>query len=165
MTELIQQNLDVIDRGAALLERLRHAGERACIGEVGPHFRHCIDFYDCFLAGLEPRRIDYDARDRSAAVESAPEPALAALHRIRGRLDELGEEEGELRVRADVVTEQATWTRSTVNRELLFLLSHTIHHYALIALLLRQGGIDVPTDFGFAPSTLEHQKRQTECAP
>ena len=85
MMGLIQQNLDVIDQGADLLERLRQADARACIGQVGPHFRHCVEFYDCFLAGLELQRIDYDARDRSAAVESAPEPALAALHRIRGR--------------------------------------------------------------------------------
>lgn len=164
MTGLVKQNLDAIDQGVALLEHLKSANAGACIGKVGPHFRHCIDFYDCFLAGLDLQCVDYDARGRSAAVESAPEPALAALHRIRGRLDELGAEDREVRVREDAVTGQGEWTRSTVNRELLFLLSHTIHHYALIALLLRQGGIDVPADFGFAPSTLEHEKHQAECA-
>jgi uncharacterized damage-inducible protein DinB len=162
----MQQNLEAIDQGVGLLESLLRtdAESDAGIGRVGPHFRHCIDFYDCFLAGLDLKRIDYDARDRSAAVESAPEPAVEALQRIRGRLDALGERDVEVRVRADAVTNEHAWTRSTVNRELLFLLSHTIHHYALIALLLRQDGIDVPADFGFAPSTLENQKRQAECA-
>jgi hypothetical protein len=42
---------------------------------------------------------------------------------------------------------------STLGRELAFVLSHTIHHQALIALLLAIRGLHVPDRFGYAPST------------
>ncbi|MGH9328927.1 MAG: hypothetical protein ACRD09_00665, partial [Vicinamibacterales bacterium] len=42
---------------------------------------------------------------------------------------------------------------STVKRELAFLLSHTVHHNAIIALLLEQAGIAAPHRFGVAASS------------
>ena len=42
---------------------------------------------------------------------------------------------------------------STVGRELVFVNSHTIHHQALIAVLLALRGDAVPDRLGFAPST------------
>jgi hypothetical protein len=48
-------------------------------------------------------------------------------------------------------------------RELGMLLSHTVHHYALIAMLLRARGIEPPADFGVAPSTRAHWLES--CAP
>jgi hypothetical protein len=41
---------------------------------------------------------------------------------------------------------------------LQFLLSHTVHHFALMALILRAQGADPGDDFGVAPSTLEHRR-------
>ena len=55
------------------------------------------------------------------------------------------------------------WSGSTVRRELDFLLSHTVHHYALIAMSLRLRGLPVPAELGVAPSTLEHWRRQGRC--
>jgi hypothetical protein len=45
---------------------------------------------------------------------------------------------------------------STLVRELLFLVSHTVHHFAVIRLLLAAEGIDPGEEFGTAPSTLAH---------
>jgi uncharacterized damage-inducible protein DinB len=42
---------------------------------------------------------------------------------------------------------------STHARELAFVISHTIHHCALMAVLLAVQGIPVPYRFGYAPST------------
>lgn len=43
---------------------------------------------------------------------------------------------------------------STLARELAFVMSHTIHHQAIVALLLEQQGGGVPDErFGYAPST------------
>lgn len=50
-------------------------------------------------------------------------------------------------------------------RELQFLLSHTVHHFALIATLLERFEIGVPEDFGIAPSTLKYWQAQAQCAP
>jgi uncharacterized damage-inducible protein DinB len=43
--------------------------------------------------------------------------------------------------------------RSTLAREVLFVISHTVHHQALIAVLLAAAGRTVPDTFGLAPST------------
>jgi hypothetical protein len=48
------------------------------------------------------------------------------------------------------------WCPSSGLRELEFLQSHAIHHYALIAQRLSAVGFAVPEDSGVAPSTLEH---------
>ena len=50
------------------------------------------------------------------------------------------------------------WRPSSVGRELQFLVSHTVHHYALIRLLLEDHGIYAGEEFGVAPSTLAHQR-------
>ena len=42
---------------------------------------------------------------------------------------------------------------SSVGRELAFVISHTIHHHATIALLLSEIGTDLPNRFGVAAST------------
>jgi hypothetical protein len=46
---------------------------------------------------------------------------------------------------------------SSIDRELQVLSSHTIHHFALIAMTLRLHGVEMPPDFGMAPSTLRYQ--------
>jgi len=40
----------------------------------------------------------------------------------------------------------------------MFLLSHTVHHYALISVALKLQGIDPGEEFGIAPSTLRYLK-------
>ena len=44
---------------------------------------------------------------------------------------------------------------STLSRELQFLVSHTVHHDALIAAAARALGVATEPDFGIAPSTLK----------
>jgi uncharacterized damage-inducible protein DinB len=44
-------------------------------------------------------------------------------------------------------------TSSTIGRELAFVISHTIHHSAIINVLLRQRHVSTPTGFGYAAST------------
>ena len=50
------------------------------------------------------------------------------------------------------------WVWSSGLRELDFLQSHTIHHFALIAYKLEALGIEVEDNFGVAPSTLKYWK-------
>ena len=55
--------------------------------------------------------------------------------------------------------ERPCWSRSSIARELQSLLSHTVHHYAFIAVALRLQGVEPASDFGVAPSTLEYWRQ------
>ena len=52
---------------------------------------------------------------------------------------------------------------ATPGRELGFVLSHTVHHNALIAVIAAAVGAAVPPGFGYAPATVAHH-RSRACA-
>ncbi len=172
LSPLIAANLHCLEQAIELLGRLP---ERAYvrIGErhartVGPHLRHVLDHYAAFSAGLPGLRVDYDARQREPRLESDLTFAAARMREIIGELvlveEELMDLPIEVRLEAGG-SEAEQWSHSTVRRELQFLLSHTVHHFALIAVLLERFEISVPEDFGVAPSTLKYWQAQPQCAP
>lgn len=163
---VVEQNLHFLRQGAALLERLddetysRADTDRPRAAGVGPHFRHCLDFYRSFLRDLASGRVDYDTRDRQSELETSVLAAQATVARVMAALHALGaaDADREIVVHHDELPGEepsSSWHRSTVTRELRFLASHTVHHYALIAQLLRQQGLELDDEFGVAPATLE----------
>ena len=51
---------------------------------------------------------------------------------------------------------------STLGRELAYVNSHTIHHQALIAVLLELAGVPVPDHLGLAPRGALQEDRSTQ---
>jgi uncharacterized damage-inducible protein DinB len=161
---MADDNIRCLRQGIALVERLDEAyftyrSELCPGGTVGAHFRHCLDFYDSFLEGLGSGRIDYDDRKRDAASESAPARAVERFRDVLRSLEAVPERDRgrPLLVRGDGSREgDGGRCGSTVGRELQFLLSHTIHHFALIGFMLRAKGLEVDASFGVAPSTLRY---------
>lgn len=160
-------NIEYLEQGVALIDRLADGLYAApppgpYPGGVGAQFRHCLDFYDCFLRDLPTGRIDYGRRLRDARIETdrahAQTKARAICSALRGLTREGVERALEVRAE-DAEPGRLLWSGSSAGRELQFLISHTIHHYALIAVLLAAQGYDVSQEFpelGVAPSTLEH---------
>lgn len=163
---VVEQNLHFLGQGLDLLRRFdddtytRPTSDRPRAAGVGPHFRHCLDFYRCFLRDLESGRIDYDLRDRGPELETSISAAIAAVETIVAELVSIDEHQAmrTIEVHHDEVPGEGvgtSWQHSTVARELRFLASHTVHHYALIAYLARELGIEPGDEFGVAPATLE----------
>jgi len=170
-SSILSANLTLLDQAFDLIGRIPDA---AFAGEpearpVGPHFRHVLEHYSCFLAGLPEGRINYDARAREEAIETRRDAARERIRELVGGLTLLDpstlDRTTEARLECGQGAEGEQWSGSTVRRELHFLLSHTIHHYALIGLLLERRGIDPGPDFGVAPSTLKHWRSLASCAP
>ena len=141
-------------------------------GGVGAQMRHCIDFYDRFLAEHAGGRIDYTRRQRDPRLETDRRHAGARLRGLVEALEALdpdcGDRELQVRSEESLGEDAGGWTGSTVRRELDFLVSHTIHHYALIVVLLRFQGFEIPAEldgFGVAPSTLRHWRESGIQAP
>jgi len=170
---IVSANLALLEQGRELVARLpdsAFADGDAAGKPVGPQFRHVLEHYSCFLAGIGTGRIDYDARQREAEIENDRAAATRRFQELSRQLSALGgdfdlEAPTEARLECGIGAEEQQWSGSTIRRELHFLLSHTIHHYALIGLLLRARGIDVGDDFGVAPSTLKYWNLQVSCAP
>ena len=133
---------------------------------VGAHVRHCLDFYKAFLSGLESGRIDYNCRQRDSLIETNRRYAIQEIHQL---IAELRERLSIFRIAPILITTEdgssrESWCGSSVVRELEFLRSHTIHHYSLMAILLRFEGIEPGEEFGVAPSTLRHWQAEATCA-
>ncbi len=170
---LTAQNIEFLRRGRELIQDLtdelyREAAPPLGKSGVGCHFRHCLDFYSCFAEGLPQGRIDYDLRNRDSEVEISRSNALKTIDSIIEVLESLGDAKAEqpLEVSIDCPGQAAGgpfWSRSTLLRELQMLSGHTVHHYALIAMLLRARGFDPGTAFGVAPSTLTFEKLSASC--
>jgi len=115
-----------------------------------------------FLAGFPSGFIDYDARRRNAAISNDPFCAITAMENIKTDLSALEVLEKNLAIRLKGSPEgedPGIESSSSFKRELQYLQAHTIHHFALIALTLRLNGVDTESDFGMAPSTLQHSKQ------
>lgn len=127
-------------------------------GSIGAHTRHNLNFVECVLKGLETGIVDYTNRDRDKRIETDPAFAAARIDEIISRLKRLDvDPRTALFVASEI--EASLLHRSTVSRELEFVLSHTIHHHAIVKEKLKgtQGNFD--PGFGVAPSTLEYWRR------
>lgn len=162
-------NVHYLEQGVSLIRRLSDETYASCPespyrGGVGAQFRHCLDFYDCFVRGLETGLIDYSRRERDTRVETDRQHAIARFQSVCEHLAGLstGRLERPVRVKAeDAACGAPEWSSSSPARELQFLVSHTIHHYALIAMMLKTQSYEVGQefpDFGVAPSTLSYWK-------
>lgn len=132
---------------------------------IGQHTRHIIEFYQCLLeqcSGQSSTTINYSERRRDYLIETVPGHALDCINEIRARIASLnpsqfcildGEEHGS----TDAVT-------STIGRELIYNIEHTIHHLAIVKIALKvvMPSLQLPEHFGVAPSTIRH--RHEACA-
>ncbi|MBM3728222.1 MAG: hypothetical protein FJW40_22700 [Acidobacteria bacterium] len=157
---LFETNINWLHQAISVIKDLDDAAYTA--HRTGSHFRHIIDLYDCFLDGAVSGHIDYDARARDESIARYSRVALDKLQSLAGRMaaHESLCRDHVVFVRmedADALDLEDPFLMSTIGRELQALSSHTVHHFALIAMNLRHLGIRVPPNFGAAPSTLRHE--------
>lgn len=174
MLELLHTNRLWLNQALALLKEVSDTHYTASPAGLAPHragghLRHILEFYECFLDGMKRGYIDYDARRRDERVETSRAIAMTRIHLMLTELTELDRLESDARiwVKAEDSAPKGVlgnFLASSVGRELQMLSSHTIHHFALMAVTLRLLGINVPADFGVAPSTLRHQAAREQAA-
>lgn len=158
---------DLLEQARDLVLKLDHdtyvAVGPAGSASVGAHLRHCLDAFESLFAGLARGAVDYDDRRRDPRIECEPLAALARVDALRARLQGAIANAADmpLRVRADEpeLAPGEGFVASSLARELRSLASHTVHHFAVVALQLRVAGIALRPDFGVARSTWSHWQR------
>ena len=166
---LIATNIRWLRQALRLLERLDDSVYSSTAPgfaphRVGAHLRHILEFYQCFIDGLDGSHIDYDSRQRDESIERSHHAASIAIRSLIYALDALAEHERIVWVRmedAEASGVRESFMESSLSRELQVLSSHTVHHFALIAMTLRAHGVQMDPDFGMAPSTLRHLASKT----
>ncbi|MBL7472644.1 hypothetical protein [Robertkochia sediminum] len=156
----IRFQLQMLD---ALLQQLDTPGYGTPVpvlgnSSIGMHVRHILEFYQCLRDGCADGMVNYDRRKRDVATETDLLAAGIALKEVVHFVNSCtvnasvrllsGEEEGDKKGLIAI--------DSSLFRELLYNLEHTIHHLAMIRIALRATGMEhlVAERFGVAPSTL-----------
>ena len=135
-------------------------------GSVGGHVRHCLDHVRALERAIETGVVDYDARDRDTQIEIDHTLAWALLLSARRRVAAVP---ASVLARPVVVRTrlhtgmQPVEVLSSLEREVSFVIAHTIHHCATIAVLAGVTPERLPDRFGIAPSTPIEAVRPT-CA-
>lgn len=161
---LRDDNLTCIEKLTELVERLSDAEYREpiapCDSGIGAHVRHVLDHYDAFISGLTSGTVDYDRRERDGETQVVRARALARLATVSDQLSALKPSQlpEKFGVIMDCGSAESTSVSasSTPMRELQFLVSHTVHHDALIGASVRALNITIDERFGVAPSTLRY---------
>lgn len=129
---------------------------------VGAHIRHILDRFHCVLSGLPTATIDYDDRKRDKSIENNLDTAAFALASVAkriGSVEVMNALNATIAVRESVHHQGPAVTMpSTVGRELMGLVTHSVHHLAIIALIVKSYGYEMDSDFGKAPSTILYER-------
>jgi hypothetical protein len=126
---------------------------------IGGHYRHILEHFQCLVRGIRSGEINYDARERNPRLETEVTYATIATCDVLRAIKNYTEKS--LARPCTVVNSvsygsgKAPIMESNIGRELAYCAAHAIHHYAIIRLLCNHLGVDVPKEFGIAPSTLK----------
>jgi hypothetical protein len=173
---MIMSQLEIIKQGQDYLKSVSKEEYTVIISpnfmsSVGSHIRHIIDHYVAIMSGLESELVDYDVRIRGSELESSPELALAKLDEIALWINGLGDDELNtmftLSTEVSVTSQNIQQVQTSVARELVFVGSHAVHHYAMIAqIMFAQKNAaqqnELPQYFGVAPATATFLRQQNE---
>lgn len=162
-TENLYQLMDLLQRLSP--EEYTRKPEILSGASIGQHVRHIVEFYLLLVSGSFTDVIRYDTRERDIRVESKPEFAIATINAVLSGILTLNTD-NPIFIEADYTTEGASKNgiASSVGRELVYCIEHSIHHQALIKAGLIALGLKELTDehFGVAYSTIRF--RENKCA-
>ncbi len=134
---------------------------------IGEHYRHALE-HVILLIAQHPESstytpvLDYDLRPRDPRIQTDRSFAMSRTQELRADLKAWTHETlfHPITLKGKTSYDPAAPSveiASNLSREVMFVISHSVHHYALIGLMCGLLEIPLPEGFGVAPSTLKHQ--------
>jgi len=131
---------------------------------IGGHMRHVVEHFTCFLDGLPTGEVCYDRRQRDLTLEQDPVAVDAVLARVESNLRLLESADLKRPLLMFVMPgpdQPEESVQSNIQRELLFVAHHAIHHLAIMKMQAEQiAPGQIPDDLGVAWSTLAYRQSQ-----
>jgi len=139
-----------------------------CELNIGKHIRHVNDHINAVKNGFNIDAINYNSRNRGTKIETdiyvaASEIEQQILWLIDDNKllsDEIGTKSIKIISEIDCLQTLSQSFKSSIAREFLYLINHTIHHAAHISLICKNQGIDTPLSTGMAPCTMTFLRTQ-----
>ncbi|KAJ2850861.1 hypothetical protein IWW36_001585 [Coemansia brasiliensis] len=152
-------------------EQYTHESQALPGSTIGKHVRHVLDHFSLLYANIarttakssDPQHplgpVDYSHRERNPATESTVLGGQSSIKQMISTSKKIRKQVSETPTFITVVDimpggAQASFL-STVDRELWFCIHHMVHHNAIMASLMFELGLDPPTEFAYAPSTIK----------
>jgi len=171
---LLEYSISLLERAYGVADQYGVLDFTSYSEVVGPHLRHVIEHYEALLFALRANTsethspfVDYDARARDQHLERDAHAAQMRLRDLQGHLQSLRcnratKLDRVVTVRSLIghVGHIELVTESTTARELAFLASHTVHHFALLEGLARAHGKSFGVNFGRAPATIANDRSE-----
>ncbi|GAB4448619.1 MAG: hypothetical protein OHK0036_04330 [Bacteroidia bacterium] len=129
---------------------------------IGQHVRHVLEFYLCLMEKPTKNFVSYDERKRDWKIESDKAYAIYTIDKINSNLLFFQEDKPVI-LKSNYSEDNSNnieTLHSSCKRELAYCLEHSIHHQAIIRVILNEQNILhlVDENFGFAPSTIRYNK-------
>jgi len=162
--ETLDQVMEIID----LVSDHYLAESTISSSPIGRHVRHITDHLLAFQSGISSGCIDYNLRRRDTAFEYDPAFAKKTLANFTHWLKSAPLDKQTVTVVSEISvshSESAKLT-STLDRELMFQINHTLHHVAYIRAIAKSLGLDIPAYLGVAPATASYlrERESSQCA-
>jgi len=154
---LIDINIATLNEGSELLSRFEpdhYTGgvKPAFHSTIGEHFRHVLEHYRCFFLHMESGKFCYDSRARDQRLQVNIAYAVRTIAEVSVLFGTL--KQADFTQEYTIIDPQTeNEAKTSLQRELLFLQSHTVHHYAIIGAMSRSLGVQPKDDFGVAIAT------------
>ncbi|MFT4993380.1 MAG: hypothetical protein ACI965_000399 [Paraglaciecola sp.] len=168
LSNQLQGHLEIVQQAKEFLLSISQQAYRAVLtphfsGSAGAHMRHTIDHYLALKKGLVSGSINYNKRDRHSLTEQDPQLALTLWQDIEHWLVSVCHLDADLSLQviceSSLHESQNTQTQSTLARELVFVSSHAVHHFSLLAIIQSLQGLKGERNFGLAPATVSHSRK------
>ena len=167
MTLLQQTNQHILAQLRELLSGISYEAYSSPLpslhgSSVGQHIRHTLEFYQCLSEQAPLGFVDYDARNRDLRLETDLAFSISFAEQLGGWLSQpIMEKHLSMHV---FLGEESSVLQTTLQRELVYLAEHAIHHFAIIKIALNEvyPEIRLPPDFGVAYSTIKYRQSLKE---
>jgi hypothetical protein len=158
ISDQVKANIDSLNELRLLIQQVDDQQYAAIIIEgsspIGSHCRHILDHYRALQLSDDSGLIDYNERRRACDIERSRSQALLEIETCCDYLGSV-ESDHEIHVRTEAHQDQQTVVElnSSLERELCFVATHSVHHVAYIDLLCRVIGLKLDKQSGIAPAT------------
>ncbi|KAL1691964.1 hypothetical protein GGG16DRAFT_52635 [Schizophyllum commune] len=158
---VLQQGVDLVDKQLTEDAQLTADSKFLPGSTIGKHLRHARDHFVLLLNTVgAPANNDfsYDVRVRNTPMETSRKAAREALLATVQQLEAVVPRvQADATMQLDAITPYMQSFPTSFGRELWFCALHAVHHWSMVRVIAGEMGIQTPSDFGFAPSTLVYQ--------